>query len=441
MWIVNIEKECDKPIIRYAVKTFIYHLGVLPLNSDLYLNVGEVIENNYSGICINFLNSDCDISEFENKIDVNIDFLNDIGDFLSLKYEEGAQLDSFGRVRFSVLSEKIQKKLSESFIDIKIDEIREKIVRVCAKNEVEILSNRPWDKKTIVLSHDVDDLFGKSILRYLYWSLKQPGRFKNNLKRIQWWLEQKEDPYFSPIKMSEIEGEFGFKSTFYFMAKSAYLTFDEGRRYNVQSNKVKRLIREIEAKGWEVGFHPSRETFYSSKKLRQEFYSLKKASNSIIGARRHYLKGTFPEIWRELQDIDMAYDTSVGWPDRFGSRVGTNRPFRAFDYKEDLEMTIYEFPLTFMDGTLKYESDQQYVKDYLSIEKELMNSGCLSFLWHTDRFCNEIFNPSWMYIYTEILKSWHANGYRVISSKELIDEYRTHEEKFEIKFNNETWKD
>lgn len=436
MWIVNIKRKHNQPLMRYALKIFIHHLSILPLNIDFYINVGFAPDDEEQAASINFVDGVGDnIQVKNNQVCIDLSFLINMGEHLSLKYESDQPADTFNRVTYLSLPENIRNKMSKPFIDLKINEVKKKMMQVCSDHKIEISTSSPWEQKTIILSHDVDDLYGKSILRYIYWALKGKQKFSQTLKRIIWWTKQDDDPYFSPLHMCDIEGSFGFRSTFNFLCKTSYLTKDEGRRYNINSSRIKGLIRKIKGRGWEVGFHPSRETFNSPQKLAKEYSSLLKIAGQIHGVRRHYLKGTFPLVWTELKALNMEYDTTVGWPDHFGARAGSNRPFKLFNYQTGSEIDMYEIPLSFMDGTLTYLNDEQYINDYFEIENEMMQSGCMSFLWHTDRLCDEIFNPKWKYIYLKILESWHKKNYKVSTNKEFIDNYKEHEARFEIKFN------
>src|SRR5690606_8785427 len=345
MWNIYIAPECDKPMIRYVIKTLVHHIGVKPLDQQLSVYIGMNPNSSEKRICLVFDRVFLNDETNNNTLVYDYELLEKIGDSLTLRYEQGAALDKNGRVRYASLDPSIQKVLSEQFVDFFVDKVRHELIRLLKAESILFDDSTPWMEKTIVLSHDVDDLYGKSWIRYAFWLTKGMKRFSSEIKRIKWWMNQKSDTYFSPIEMCEIEGRHGFKSSFYFMAKSSYLSFDEGRRYNVKSKKVRLLISAVEKLGWEVGFHPSRKTFDNFRNLKKEYKRLSQSRADITGVRRHYLKGQYPQVWRDLEKLQIKYDTSVGWPDRFGARSGTCRPFKAFDFIEDKELNIYEMPL------------------------------------------------------------------------------------------------
>jgi hypothetical protein len=70
-----------------------------------------------------------------------------------------------------------------------------------------------------------------------------------------------------------------------------------------------------------------------------------------LGGRQHFLRWK-PSTWRAWEDIGLAYDSTLGFADAIGFRVGTSVPYHPWLMDEDRESALLEIPLLVMDSTL-----------------------------------------------------------------------------------------
>src|SRR5690606_39014471 len=70
-------------------------------------------------------------------------------------------------------------------------------------------------------------------------------------------------------------------------------------------------------------------------------------------SRQHYIKFSLPETYRNLIEIGIKADYSMGYPDHIGYRASTGHSFLWYDLWKD-EMTSLEVhPFEIMEVTLK----------------------------------------------------------------------------------------
>lgn len=104
----------------------------------------------------------------------------------------------------------------------------------------------------------------------------------------------------------------------------------------------------------EVGLHPS---YFSSDRAGTTAKELA-ALQAVIGTditrtRQHFLKLRVPGTFRELEDLGIAEDHSLGIHDRPGFRSGTCTPYRWYDLERERSAGLMVHPFTVMDNTLR----------------------------------------------------------------------------------------
>ncbi len=127
--------------------------------------------------------------------------------------------------------------------------------------------------------------------------------------------------------------------------------YDSG--YEFDDNLFK-IIREIKARGFELGFHPSYYTFEDYNKFAMEKENLDGIIKSKkYGGRQHYLRFTIGKSLNIWEEMGLQYDSSLGYAEEEGFRCGTSHPYKLYDFEKDEEGQLIEIPLIVMDVTLK----------------------------------------------------------------------------------------
>jgi hypothetical protein len=145
----------------------------------------------------------------------------------------------------------------------------------------------------------------------------------------------------------------GLRSAFYFMAGRTNPDWDGPG--DLGDPFVRRLLRRVDARGHEIGLHPSYETFRDPAALRAEHERLVAACEAAgvaqrpRGGRQHFLRWENPTTWRAWDEAGLEYDASLGFSDVAGFRCGTAREFPVFDLRARRRLGLRERPLVVME--------------------------------------------------------------------------------------------
>lgn len=186
----------------------------------------------------------------------------------------------------------------------------------------------------------------------------------------------------------------GLMTTFFLKAGVSDPQVDE--KYCLEAPPVAPLLREIHARGHELGLHPSYHTYRDGVRLQAEFATLLRAAERLgirqpaWGGRQHYLRFAAPETWRHYASAGLSYDATLAHADQPGFRCGTCYDFPVYDLQQGRPLPLREKPLTVMELTLL---DREYLG--LAAEQALERiarlaaicrrfKGRFSLLWHNN---------------------------------------------------------
>jgi hypothetical protein len=137
----------------------------------------------------------------------------------------------------------------------------------------------------------------------------------------------------------------------YFMASTPN-SFDAG--YDPALQPYHTMLREIETRGHEVGFHPGYHTPSDPVLFGEQLERLSEAlGRPPAGGRQHYLRFRVPDTWQIWADAGLEYDATLGYAEKPGFRCGTCHPFPVFNIACDRPLELTEIPLIAMDVTLR----------------------------------------------------------------------------------------
>jgi hypothetical protein len=212
------------------------------------------------------------------------------------------------------------------------------------------------------------------------------------------------DPFDTYGYLLDLHTTYGLKPD-YFILLGDYGRKDKNLSYR---NKLFReLIRDL-AKTGKTGIHPS----YASSdpvKLKIEINRL----SSILGrqvtmSRQHFLRLRLPTTYRNLVDLQVSHDFSMGYPSSPGFRAGICDPFTFYDLEREAELPLVIHPFTVMDGTLKdyMDLDPQaalhVIKDLIDRVKAV--NGTFIPIWHNESLCDMHRWKGWRHVYEEMIR-------------------------------------
>ncbi len=221
----------------------------------------------------------------------------------------------------------------------------------------------------ICLTHDVDN-----IERPIGHVLKTRSRFKiedliNEMVGVG-------SLYDNIDEVSKREEERGFRSSFYFLTA------------NYPLDEMAPRLKKLRDKGWDIGLHGDFGTHDSAEKMMD---AIEDFSTDLgyqpRGVREHFLKFSYGTTWEIMENAGFDYDTTVGFTDRLGFKLGLATPFHP-PTSAWQPMSLLEIPLVLMDTTLwgylkRGETDGLAdVRTMLAKVKEV--GGLFTLLWHQE---------------------------------------------------------
>ena len=241
----------------------------------------------------------------------------------------------------------------------------------------------PW---AIALTHDIDQLhrFPMNVLdiaRYVIGRVP-PGTPKlGALLRdyVQTTTHRKADEYNCLREMAAWEVSTGVGASYYFLGDSSGW---HGADYTMDEPRVVTDVQAVAAMGHEIGFHAGMGAYEDTRQFRSELSRVRSVGIPVAGGRQHYLRWKTPSTWRLWEEAGLAYDATLGYSKVAGFRCGTCLPFHAYDIENDREMSLWEWPLMFMDATYVMSwSEGTKVLDHL-VQECHRHGGVLVLLWH-----------------------------------------------------------
>lgn len=256
----------------------------------------------------------------------------------------------------------------------------------------------PQRRFSVLLSHDVDRIqkyrsLPRTVARVLLG--RRPWReLQDNFRVLS---GSKEDPFDTFDKMIQLDNqclaatdEVQIKTAYFFLAGNI-CSQDKG--YCINSKFAKAVIQKVKDSGAIVGLHSSYYGGMHPENIIQEKTSLEEAAGcSIHHNRYHYLS------WREIEDgqvlnqAGIDWDSTLGYADVAGFRLGICRPIQLFDPIHCKLFGIEEHPLILMDRTLSEDKYMGFNMDeaWEYFQKLLIQvrryNGELTMSWHNSVF-------------------------------------------------------
>jgi len=190
----------------------------------------------------------------------------------------------------------------------------------------------------------------------------------------------------------------GLQSAFYFITGHTGGTIDGC--YTIDSDWIRSLMRDIHARGHEIGLHPSYNTYRNEDETRVEFQHLKNAARKEginqerWGGRQHYLRWRPGHTWRNWEHTGLDYDSTLGFPGHVGFRAGTCYEYPVFDLETRRSLALIERPLIAMDVTLFSDlymglDDEAIIRRCADLARTCkVFGGVFTLLWHNDNLAS-----------------------------------------------------
>ena len=225
-------------------------------------------------------------------------------------------------------------------------------------------------------------------------------------KRTRVLNSEEPDPFFTFDVIREIHREFPEKLLLFFLSGK---TGKYDLNVSPQNPEWRVLVTQM-AREYQVGIHPS---FHSNTKyqvLKNEFDTLSElVPYPLKNSRQHFLKIKLPFTYRNLVQLGIQNDYSMGYPGKPGFRAGLCTPFNFYDLGKDEKSHLKVWPVTLMDRTLKDylhkvpEESMDIINYYLDIVEKA--GGWFIPIWHNDSLSDYAEWEGWKNMYVQMLET------------------------------------
>ena len=263
------------------------------------------------------------------------------------------------------------------------------------------------DPQTVV-SCDVDSPFAsdgswKQVIRRVGGDIIKRRSPKAAMRSIvgKWYASRGEDRFDAHRAGTEFimdtNERAGRAVAFYFIPERTDPRLDgQPRLHDV---RVRKLMREIHARGHEIGIHPGYNTYRHPKNMVRSVRRLREAlddagiAQTQMGGRQHFLRWETPTTARLWDTHELHYDTTLSYADRPGFRCGTCFEYPMFDAIEQRALRLRQRPLIVMECSVI--ADRYLGLGYSAAALELMQryqqtcyhvGGRFGLLWHNSHF-------------------------------------------------------
>jgi hypothetical protein len=265
-------------------------------------------------------------------------------------------------------------------------------------------------KYEFISTLDIDNAYAykeKGFTRSIGGYLKSLSKlnFGEMAERTRVLLGLEKDPYDTYDFQLDMLNRYRFKSI-YFILLGDYGIND--KNLPAESKKFQSLIKMLGDYSL-VGIHPSYGSNKDKEQLKKEVERLSKILHrEVTHSRQHFLKLTLPETYRNLIDLDITDDYTMGFASQVGFRASICTVFNFYDLDMELETKLKVHPFAVMEGTLKYslkvEAEAAMARIKPLIDEVKAVDGTFISLWHNDTLNNRGLWAGWRAVYEEMVR-------------------------------------
>ncbi len=232
------------------------------------------------------------------------------------------------------------------------------------------------------------------------------GQFTSLKNRFKTHFLFQQDPFQIFDWLDGLHRKFNLQPTYFFLLGD-YGVYDKNNL--VTAKPFQTLIQTI-ASLYKIGIHPSYQAAGHPLIIDKEKERLAQITQQTIQrSRQHYLKLQFPQTYRQLIQVGIKADYSMGYAMDIGFRAGTSLPFYWYDLAAETSTELLIHPFQVMEVTLK-----EYLKlspeEATFVIQELIHSvksvnGVFCSLWHNSSFSELEGWNEWENVYVDMLES------------------------------------
>jgi hypothetical protein len=260
-------------------------------------------------------------------------------------------------------------------------------------------------------SYDIDIAYSykhKGLIRNL-------GGFCRSLIKGEWsylldrWdvlFNKKTDPFDSYEWLDSLHLYCRTRAYYFFLLAKKQIGVD--KNISPDRTSLQSLI-SYHAGGYTVGIHPSWQSGDEEAVLMEEVDKLEQITGLPVRySRQHYLRMSLPKTYRQLIDVGIDKDFSMGYGTINGFRASIASSFYWYDLKAEKRTTLMIFPFCFMDANSFYEgrlSPKAAFNELMDYYRKIKQvNGLMVTIWHNNFFGTDPMFKGWKEVYEVFLK-------------------------------------
>jgi hypothetical protein len=327
--------------------------------------------------------------------------------YLLSRYEEYLphELDVYGRY-----SHENSLAFTNNFLQLPVVNIWLKQFSNVLQQKFPALSLTPA-KFSFLPTYDIDiawSYLNKGLLRNAGGLLRSAikGKWEQMQERISVLRGDKNDPFYCYSWLNYMNQRAKSKPIYFFLVAKRNRGYDKNI---LPSNKNYRKLIKNHASHYDVGIHPSWQSYNNNKELDKELECLEEVvSKSITKSRQHYIKMKLPDTYRNLIEVGITEDYSMGYGSVNGFRASYCLPYKWYDLERDKVTALTIYPFCYMEANSYFEQHytaQQALEEmeqYYAVTKDV--NGLLVTIWHNHFLGTDKMFEGWKEVYEEFLR-------------------------------------
>jgi hypothetical protein len=264
---------------------------------------------------------------------------------------------------------------------------------------------------SFVPTYDIDIAYsykGKGVIRTLGGLGKDflHGKWKSISDRIAVLNGNKPDPYDSYSRMDVWHEKYQLEPIYFFLLSDGG-PMDKNLPYDVPC--MQSLLKKIQNR-YRVGIHPSWLSHADASILKNEYKRLGDTQLS----RQHYIRYTLPDTFRQLIQLGIQHDYSMGYGSINGFRASTSHAMMWFDLEQNCATSLRLHPFCFMECNAFFEQKMsseealEQLHRYVKILKQV--NGRLITIWHNFSLGTDPLWAGWPEMYGKFLEEIGEEG-------------------------------
>lgn len=233
------------------------------------------------------------------------------------------------------------------------------------------------------------------------------GRFDALMERTAIYSGKQKDSYDIYEWLDELHQHYALDPYYFFLVAEKQKGYD--RNIDPYTSGMHELIIR-HAKKYRVGIHPSVQSHADKNILERELKLLAyHAGFAIAYSRQHYLKLQLPQTYRQLIDVGIKEDHSMGYGAVNGFRASTSYPFYWYDLEKEYTTSLRVVPFCYMDSTaifherLNAEMALERMQYFFKTVKKV--NGVFSYVMHNHFLTEQKDWIMWRHTYEAFLKT------------------------------------